>query len=84
MMVMASNSNEYVVVGRAKYKELWIEDNGIWNHQGNGGKHDGSRICYVAMSNASINSDARDNGISWALSKGEAAGGKGDVDPFRG
>ncbi|RXH97448.1 hypothetical protein DVH24_007794 [Malus domestica] len=27
MMVMASNSNEYVVVGRAKYKELWIEDN---------------------------------------------------------
>ncbi|KAB2636056.1 hypothetical protein D8674_026590 [Pyrus ussuriensis x Pyrus communis] len=85
-MVMASNLDEYAVVRRAKYKELWIEDNGIWNHQGNGGKHDGSGICYnvgwsawwsVESSNASINFNARDNGISRALSKGEVAGGKG-------
>ncbi|CAN6552201.1 unnamed protein product [Malus baccata var. baccata] len=35
MMVMASNSDKYAAVGRERYKELWLEDNVIWNHQGN-------------------------------------------------
>lgn len=29
MMVMASNSDEYVVVGRLRYVEFWLEDNVI-------------------------------------------------------
>ncbi|KAM1040851.1 hypothetical protein TB1_029437 [Malus domestica] len=84
MMVMASNIDEYAVVGRAKYEELQLEYSVIWNHQGNEGKHDGSRICYMAMSNVSTNSDARDNGISQALSEGEVAGGKGNQYHFQG
>ncbi|RXI04943.1 hypothetical protein DVH24_039217 [Malus domestica] len=69
MMVMASNTDEYAVVGRAKYEELQLEYSAWW---------------FVESSNVSTNSDARDNGISQALSEGEtffeATGGKDNGD----
>ncbi|KAB2604775.1 hypothetical protein D8674_039096 [Pyrus ussuriensis x Pyrus communis] len=55
-MVMASNSNKYAVVERAKYEELRLEDSAWWS---------------VEISNVSTNYDARDNGISQALFEGE-------------